>query len=104
MLDTRESGIEFSREQIDGFTKIHDLYTNENRCIYAELLRSEDGLIVYLREWFVSHGSGSSFNFCVINSIDELRVELKKDADHGDIAPGKIDRICKEIADTRVFT
>ena len=31
------------------------------------------------------------------NSIDELKVELKKDVDHGDLAPGKVNRICDEL-------
>lgn len=97
MLDARGSGIEYTREQLAGFTKIADLYTNDNRCIYAELLCADDGKKVYLREWLASHGAGDSYNFSIVNSIDELKEELKKDVDHGDLAPGKIGGILNAI-------
>ena len=97
MLDTRGSGQEYSRMELSKLEKISDLYTNDKRCIYAELLRSSDGRKVYFREWETSHGSGNSYNFCIINSAIELKEELKKDVDHGDIAPGMIDKICKEV-------
>ena len=96
MLDTRGSGIEYTREQLSEFNKIADLFTNDNRFIYAELLVDNKGRKIILREWFSSNNSDNSFNFCVINSIDELKVELKKDADHGDLPHGRINKICEE--------
>lgn len=99
MRDTRGSGLEYTRDQIAAFTKIADLYINDKRCIYAELLRDADGRSIYLREWLASSGSGDSWNFCIVNSVDELRIELKKDADHGDLHPGLINKICEEIGD-----
>lgn len=99
MLDTRGSGLEYTRDQIADFNKIADLYTNDKRCIYAELLCDNDGRKVYLREWLSSHGMGDSWNFCIISTVDELRQELKKDADHGDLAPGIINKICEQLDD-----
>lgn len=93
MLDTRGSGIEYTREQLAEFTKIGDLFINDKREIYAELLRDSSGRTIYFREWFTSRGGEDSFNFAVINSQDELKIELKKDVDHGDLAPGLVNKI-----------
>ena len=98
MKDTRGSGIEYSREQISEFEKLADLFTNDKREIYAELLCDSEGRIVYFREWLTSHGAEDSYNFCIINSIDELKVELKKDVDHGDLAPGLVGKICDKVS------
>lgn len=103
MLDTRGSGQEYSRMELSKLEKISDLYTNDKRCIYAELLRGCDGGIVCFREWLTNHGGGDSYNFCVINSMVELKEELKKDVDHGDLAAGMVDKICKEIAAKGIF-
>lgn len=108
MLDTRGSGKEYSRSQINRLTKLADLYTNDNRGIYAELLcdSSNDGTSgsgssgcpkVYFREWLTSHGMGDSCSFAIVNSLSDLKEELKKDVDHGDLAPGKLNRICDEM-------
>ena len=106
MLDTRGSGKEYSRSQINRLTKLADLYTNDSRGIYAELLcdSSNDGTggpggqKVYFREWLTSHGTGDSCSFAIINSMAELKEELKKDVDHGDLAPGKLSKICDQMA------
>lgn len=97
MLDTRGSGKEYSRLQLSEMDKIADLYINDNRGIYAELLKDTDGNKVYMREWLTSHGMGDSCNFCIIHSAAELKEELKKDADHGDLPPGRISRICEDL-------
>lgn len=98
MFDTRGLGIEYSRAQLEEFEKVADLFLNENREIYAELRRDSDNRIVYFREWLSNHGIGDSYNFCIINSLDELKVELKKDVDHGDLAPGKVLKICNDTS------
>lgn len=92
MLDTGGLGIEYSREQIDEFEKLTDLFFNENREIYAELLLDSSGRKIYFREWL------SGFNFHICDSLDELKIELKKDADHGDLPPGRIKKICDEVS------
>ena len=98
MLDTRGSGIEYTRDELSEFTKIADLFTNDRRCIYAELLSDTASRKVYFREWLGNDGAaGDNCNFAIINSMDELKVELKKDVDHGDLAPGKVNKICDEI-------
>ena len=94
MVDTRGSGIEYSREQIADFEKVSDLFINDKREIYAELLRDDEGHTIYFREWFTSNGGDDNFNFAVISTQDELKVELKKDVDHGDLAPGLVNKIC----------
>ncbi len=95
MLDTRGSGKEYTRQELSSFTKVADLYTNDNRCIYAELLSDGSGHKIYIREWLASRGD--SWSFCIVNSLDELKVELKKDSDHGDLPPGKINGICESV-------
>lgn len=90
MVDTKGSGIEFSRGELDSLEKVCDLFTNESRCIYAELRRSPAGM-VYLREWMTSRDV--AYNFAIITSVDELKSELKKDVDHGDLAPGRVNAI-----------
>lgn len=95
MLDLSGSGIEYERQDIEKFTKVLDLFTNDNRFIYAELLRDNEGNLIYFREWFSSNDSNSS-NFRIIKSLDELKIELKKDIDHGDLAPGKLSKILDE--------
>lgn len=128
MLDTRGSGKEYSRSQINRLTKLADLYTNDSRGIYAELLCDSSegdggsgdpdvhcdhggpnglggpdgtggpgGQKVYFREWLTSHGTGDSCSFAIINSMSELKEELKKDVDHGDLAPGKLSKICDQM-------
>ncbi|MCQ2532242.1 MAG: hypothetical protein MJ093_06015 [Saccharofermentans sp.] len=97
MLDTRGSGIEYTREQLADFEKVSDLFINDKREIYAELLRDGEGRTVYFREWFTSNGGEDNFNFGVINSLDELKIELKKDVDHGDLAPGLVNKICTKL-------
>lgn len=97
MLDTRGSGKEYSRRQIDELTKLADIYINDNRGIYAELLFDvSKGSKLYFREWLTSHGSGDSCSIAIIDSASDFREELKKDVDHGDLAPGKVNRICEE--------
>ena len=34
-----------------------------------------------------------AYNFAIITSVDELKSELKKDVDHGDLAPGRVNAI-----------
>ena len=97
MVDTRGSGIEYSREQIADFEKVGDLFINDKREIYAELLRDDEGRTLYFREWFTSNGSDDNFNFAIISTLNELKVELKKDVDHGDLAPGLVNKICTTI-------
>lgn len=94
MLDTRESGIDYSKEQLEKLPKISDLFINENREIYAELLRDENHNTIYFREWFTN--TGSNYNFAIISSSDELKQELKKDVDHGDLAPGRVSKIISD--------
>lgn len=103
MLDTRGSGTEYSRLQLSEMEKITDLYTNDNRCIYAELLRDPQGNKIYFREWLASHGAGDSCNFCIINSLAELKEELKKDVDHGDLPIAKSNKIYDEISKASIF-
>lgn len=103
MLDTRGSGTKYSREQISGFIKVRDIFTNDRRCIYAELLCTKDGQKVYFREWLSSNDSGDSCSFCLVNSISEFKEEIEKDVKHGDVAPGKAIKICEEISDADLF-
>ena len=97
MLDTKGLGIEYSRDQLAEFAKIADIFFNDKREIYAELLCDADGRKVYFREWFTARGGEDAFNFCVINSANELKIELKKDVDHGDLAPGMVNKICEQL-------
>jgi len=103
MLDARGLGIEYSAEELSKCKKVADLFTNDNRLIYAELLCDELGRKIYLREWLTGSDPDNSFNFCIINSIEELKSELKKDADHGDLPHGRINKICEDIKSTGVF-
>lgn len=97
MLDTRGSGIEYSKKQLAEFEKVSDLFINDKREIYAELLRDNEGRTVYFREWFTSNSGDDNFNFGIVKSLDELKVELKKDVDHGDLAPGLVNKICTSL-------
>ena len=103
MIDTRGSGIEYSRSELAKFNKITDLYTNDNRCIYAELLGDNNGNKIYFREWLASHGNGDSYNFAIINSLIELKEELKKDVDHGDLPIAKSNKIYDELSKASIF-
>ena len=97
MLDTRGLGIEYSRDELSGFEKLSDLFFNDKHEIYAELLHDNEGRTIYFREWFTANNSEGCFNFCVVNSIDELKIELKKDVDHGDLAPGMVNKILEQL-------
>lgn len=104
MLDTRGSGTEYSRSELSKFNKICDLYTNDNRCIYAELLCDELGNKIYFREWLTSNSIGDSYNFCIINTLNELKEELKKDVDHGDLPIAKSNKIYAELNNSSIFS
>lgn len=97
MLDTRGSGIKYTREELSEFKKVADLFFNDHREIYAELLIDKNNQNVYFREWSSKNGDG--FNFCIISSMSELKEELKKDVDHGDLAPGRVNKICDDLKD-----
>lgn len=99
MLDTRGLGIDYTRKQLSEFKKIRDIFFNDSRYIYAELLIDDEARKVYFREWLASNNPDASYNFCIINSLQELKEELNKDVSHGDLSPIKAREIYNDFLD-----